>query len=158
MRSLKRFNQPNLFPGMRDNLLPYPVHDRFPRKGFEINPVVLHDLLVRVCQAIRITICHEAKAEWQSGACLGSPERIYSIASEFFISPLRSSFTTEDRSSPFFKAIFSTKAETPDQDRWGCSALNPVDKTCPFCLLKNHTLFSCSFTICFGPGERDIRL
>jgi ABC-type uncharacterized transport system permease subunit len=36
----------------------------------------------------------------------------YSIASAIFISPLRRSFTTDDRSTPFFEAIFSTKAET----------------------------------------------
>jgi hypothetical protein len=40
------------------------------------------------------------------------PKAIYSIASASFISPLRSSFTTEDRSIPFLEAIFSTKAQS----------------------------------------------
>ena len=58
--------------------------------------------------------------------CHGSPMAIYSIASASFISPL------------------------PHQDKWECSASYLDDKTSLFHLLKNHTLFSCSLTICFG--------
>ena len=36
----------------------------------------------------------------------------YSITSAIFLSLLRSSFTTEERSIPFFEAIFSTKTAT----------------------------------------------
>ena len=36
----------------------------------------------------------------------------YSIASASFMSPLRISFTTDERSISFFEAIFSTKVET----------------------------------------------
>ena len=75
----------------------------------------IRDLGVHVGPGLAITLFSsgtDTGVRWTEHSAVLLPRAIYSIASAIFISPLRSSFTTEDRSILFFEAIFSTKYDT----------------------------------------------